>query len=258
MLIPIRPRMDTKFCIEITNGCSLRTCPEPLHCSLYLARECVAATISDQSLPSSSRRILAIIRFVWPIVLCALRKYIAGTNLEGARHSFTFPFQAGAAAGRHFLWATMTMIIRIALFLFFLFAMVRSAPAALDQDTLLKNAQTAQALNAQFQNMSRTDTCNGEPWRFLRSIQGLIAPLLDGESACIDGQRAICACSAWELTRCPGSRKCFALPSIRRPGTVSLGGFHHGADTDHQFSLLGALLNPTLSRLSRGQAERVG
>ena len=54
------------------------------------------------------------------------------------------------------------MITRVALFLFALFATVLSAPAALDRDTLLKNAQTAQALNARFQNMFRTDQCNGE------------------------------------------------------------------------------------------------
>jgi len=57
------------------------------------------------------------------------------------------------------------MIARIALFLLALFTTVLSAPAALDQDTLLKNAQTAQALNARFQNMSRTDQCNGESAR---------------------------------------------------------------------------------------------
>ena len=54
------------------------------------------------------------------------------------------------------------MITRVALFLFALFATVLSAPAALDRDTLLKNAQNAQALNARFQNMSRTDQCNSE------------------------------------------------------------------------------------------------
>lgn len=59
-----------------------------------------------------------------------------------------------------FLWTTITMIAHV--FLFALFATVLSAPAALDQDTLLKNAQSAQALNARFQNMSRTDKCNGE------------------------------------------------------------------------------------------------
>jgi len=92
------------------------------------------------------------------------------------------------------------MSAHVALFLFALFVTVLSAPTALDKATLLKNAQTAQALNVQFQNMSRTNKCN------------------DGESACIDGQHAACTNSAWELTRCPGSRKCFALPSIRCPG----------------------------------------
>ena len=57
------------------------------------------------------------------------------------------------------------MIARVALFLFALFATVLSAPAALDRDTLLKNAQTSQALNARFQNMTRTDKCNGESTR---------------------------------------------------------------------------------------------
>lgn len=54
------------------------------------------------------------------------------------------------------------MVVPVALFLFALFTVVLSAPAALDRDTLLKNAQTAQVLNAQFQNMSRMDKCNGE------------------------------------------------------------------------------------------------
>jgi len=64
------------------------------------------------------------------------------------------------------------MIARIALFLFALFATVLSAPAALDQDTLLKNAQTAQALNARFQNMTRTDKCNGESGRCFIRFRG--------------------------------------------------------------------------------------
>jgi hypothetical protein len=149
------------------------------------------------------------------------------------------------------------MIARVALFLFAFFATVLSAPAALDRGALLKNAQTAQALNARFQNMARTDKCNGESWRVFRPIQGLTAGrLLDGESACIDGQRAVCVDSAWELTRCPGSRKCFALPSIRRPGTVSSSRSCHDANINHQFSSSGAPPHLTLSRLSRGQAER--
>ena len=60
----------------------------------------------------------------------------------------------------------------IALFLFVLFATVLSAPASLDRDTLLRNAQTAQALNAQFQNMSPTDKCNGEPRKIYPMFKG--------------------------------------------------------------------------------------
>ena len=66
----------------------------------------------------------------------------------------------------------MTMIARAALFLSVLFVTVLSAPTALDQDTLLKNAQDAQALNAQFQNMSRTDKCNGELRKAFRPTKG--------------------------------------------------------------------------------------
>ena len=62
------------------------------------------------------------------------------------------------------------MLARVALFLFALFVTVLSAPAALDRDTLLKNAQTAQALNARFQNMTRTDKCDGKFQPISRSI----------------------------------------------------------------------------------------
>jgi hypothetical protein len=64
------------------------------------------------------------------------------------------------------------MIARIVLFLFVLFATALSAPAALDQDTLLENARTAQALNARFQNMTRTDKCNGESWKVFVLFEG--------------------------------------------------------------------------------------
>ena len=149
------------------------------------------------------------------------------------------------------------MLARVALSLFALFVTVLSAPAALDQHTLLKNAQTAQALNAQSRNMSRTDNCGSESQSISRSIPIMTAGRFsDGESACIDGQRAICTDSAWKLTRCPGSRKCFSLPSIRGPGTVSSNCPSHGANTNHQFSLSDAPPNLTLSRSSRGQAER--
>jgi len=151
------------------------------------------------------------------------------------------------------------MVAHVALFLFALFATVLSAPAALDQNTLLKNAQTAQVLNTRFQSMSRTDKCNGESCEVFRPFQGLtIGCLLDEESACIDGQHAACNDSAWKLTRCPGSRKCFALPSIRRPGTVSSGRPYCGTNTDHLFSSSDVPPNLTLSRLSREQVERAG
>jgi hypothetical protein len=149
------------------------------------------------------------------------------------------------------------MLARVTLFLFALFVTVLSAPAALDRDTLLENAQTAQALNAQFRTISRTDRCNGESQSISRSIPVVTTGgLSDGESACIDGQRAICTDSAWKLTRCPGTRKCFSLPSIRRPGTVSSSYPLHDTNTNRHFSLSGAPPNLTLSRSSRGQVEK--
>ena len=149
------------------------------------------------------------------------------------------------------------MLARVTLFLFALFVTVLSAPAALDQVTLLRNAQTAQTLNAQFRNVSLTDKCDSESRPLSRPIPVLTAGcLLDGESACIDGQRAFCTDSAWKLTRCPGSRECFSLPSIRRPGTVSPSCPSHDADTNPQHSLLDAPPNLTLSRSSRAQVER--
>ena len=63
------------------------------------------------------------------------------------------------------------MLARVALFLFALLVTVLSAPTTLDEATLLNNARTAQALNARFQNMSRTDKCNGETSECLDQIR---------------------------------------------------------------------------------------
>ena len=149
------------------------------------------------------------------------------------------------------------MLARVTLFLFALFVTVLSAPAALDQDTLFENAQTAQALNSRFRNMSRTDKCESKSQSISRSIPVMTAGCSsDEESACIDGQRAVCADSMWKLTQCPGSRKCYSLPSIRRPGTVSSICPSRDANANHQFSLSGAPPNLMPSRSSRGQVER--
>ena len=178
--------MATNFCNEVTIGCSLWTCPKSLHCGHYLAQERVATTISNQS-PRSSRdrprMILAIIRLAWANrPLCTEEIYNGGQRIDGTAIFHVPLLLSWCCCGTAFSLATMTTIARVALFLFVLFATVLSAPAALDKDMLLKNAQTAQALNAQFQNMSRTDKCNGESWNMFRSIQRLTTVVYQTES----------------------------------------------------------------------------
>ncbi|KAJ7698696.1 hypothetical protein B0H17DRAFT_1328571 [Mycena rosella] len=81
--------------------------------------------------------------------------------------------------------------------------LVYAAPvprAALDAPTLLKNGQTAQNLNAQFQNISASDSCQTD------SI------------GCIAGDLANCVDSKWQTQGCPNSLSCFVVPLLSRPG----------------------------------------
>lgn len=85
--------------------------------------------------------------------------------------------------------------------LLLLVSFVYGAPTALDNQTLLQNAQSAQALNAEFASLSRTDSCTS------------------GQLACIKGSVAECRGATWRLERCSEDEKCFALPSVRTNGT---------------------------------------
>ncbi|KAF5350981.1 hypothetical protein D9756_008332 [Leucocoprinus leucothites] len=77
------------------------------------------------------------------------------------------------------------------------------APAP-DAATLLQNGEEAQALNRYFQGLKASDPCQ------------------DGQVACIAGKTiATCQGTAWSTTvdQCSKSQGCFALPSVRSPGT---------------------------------------
>ncbi|KAJ7484482.1 hypothetical protein FB451DRAFT_1028201, partial [Mycena latifolia] len=81
--------------------------------------------------------------------------------------------------------------------------LVYAAPvprATLDAPTLLKNGQTAQNINAQFQNMSANDSCN------------------TGDVACIKGDLATCVDDKWQTESCPQSLSCFAVPLVGQTG----------------------------------------
>ncbi|KAF8804663.1 hypothetical protein BYT27DRAFT_6694604 [Phlegmacium glaucopus] len=90
---------------------------------------------------------------------------------------------------------------------FLLTTCVQTAPTApLDAATLLKNAQEAQGLNAQFRsgNSTATGSCtNGDT----TCAQNAIA-------TCVNGQFAI------SNVRCPATQQCFALPSVKANGTI--------------------------------------
>ncbi|KAL0958129.1 hypothetical protein HGRIS_000297 [Hohenbuehelia grisea] len=79
---------------------------------------------------------------------------------------------------------------------------VLGAPAALDADLLLKNAQDAQAANTAFKSLKATDDCT------------------TGQTACIGTSSAECVADKWTITRCARGTQCFALPSVRSQGTI--------------------------------------
>jgi len=92
--------------------------------------------------------------------------------------------------------------IMFLLFSMFVSLLALSAPTALDASVLLQNGQTAQQLNAQFNNLQATDACS------------------TGDTGCISGLSAQCSNGTWQTQKCPGgSRQCFALPSVRSNGT---------------------------------------
>jgi hypothetical protein len=81
---------------------------------------------------------------------------------------------------------------------------IHAAPVnnAVDANTLLKNGQTAQELNAAFNNLTINDQCK------------------NGEEACISGALAKCDdAGKWEAQQCPADSQCFALPNTKREGT---------------------------------------
>lgn len=92
-------------------------------------------------------------------------------------------------------------------FVAFASTFVESAPtAALDVATLLKNGQDAQKLNAQFQTIKLSDTCDAT---------GLT-------TACVGNAISNCVNNAWDSTNgaCSKSQQCFAIPSVQSNGTI--------------------------------------
>jgi len=83
--------------------------------------------------------------------------------------------------------------------------LVYSAPTALDAATLLKNGQEAQKLNAQFQTIKISDSCDGGP-----------------KTACVGNAISNCVNNAWNATdgACSRSQQCFAIPNVKSVGTI--------------------------------------
>ncbi|THH13864.1 hypothetical protein EW146_g6402 [Bondarzewia mesenterica] len=64
-----------------------------------------------------------------------------------------------------------------------------------------QNGQDAQALNAQFQELSTNSPCT------------------DGDNACVNGGFAQCIGGTFSVTQCASGLQCFALPLVNSPGT---------------------------------------
>ncbi|KAI0782904.1 hypothetical protein C8Q75DRAFT_785857 [Abortiporus biennis] len=73
--------------------------------------------------------------------------------------------------------------------------------SASNKSFLLQNGKDAQSLNAKFQTLAASDSCT------------------DGETACVDGDFAMCANGAFVVTPCSGGIQCFALPLVNSRGT---------------------------------------
>ncbi|KLO13807.1 hypothetical protein SCHPADRAFT_827369, partial [Schizopora paradoxa] len=67
---------------------------------------------------------------------------------------------------------------------------------------LLKNGQEAQILNAQFQSLNTTSSCQ------------------NGQFACVGDRFASCVNNKFVLSDCPDSLQCVALPLVNERGTV--------------------------------------
>ncbi|RXW17307.1 hypothetical protein EST38_g8549 [Candolleomyces aberdarensis] len=64
-----------------------------------------------------------------------------------------------------------------------------------------QNALDAQKLNAKFKTIKATDSCT------------------NNEMACIDGGFAQCVGGQWQVQKCAGSLRCYALPLVNKAGT---------------------------------------
>lgn len=64
-----------------------------------------------------------------------------------------------------------------------------------------QNALDAQKLNARFKTIKATDSCTGN------------------EMACIDGGFAQCVGGQWQVQKCSGNLRCYALPLVNKAGT---------------------------------------
>ena len=104
-----------------------------------------------------------------------------------------------------------------------LITLVRSAPtAALDAATLLQNGQEAQQLNSIFQNLTATDPCSGKATIVARKFS--LSNKIAGQVACVQNSISTCANGTWDTSkgRCANTQNCFAIPSVRAGGVVSL------------------------------------
>jgi hypothetical protein len=128
---------------------------------------------------------------------------------------------------------TTSMALLFLLLALVLAPIARAAPAGFDYAALLRNGQEAQQLNALYPTLSAEDACTGELARTDQLGKGearILKPRLfflfvaEAAKACVGDVPAQCTKGRWSLatTTCPDSQHCFALPSVRQSGTVSL------------------------------------
>jgi hypothetical protein len=106
----------------------------------------------------------------------------------------------------------------------------------------LSNGQQAQALNAQFQNLTADSPCQA------------------GEEACVGGDLGQCVAGKFATTPCAADLKCFALPLDNKPGTRYVTHHRHsshGSERGNFDSLLANISTTALRVIPKQMRYRV-
>lgn len=132
-------------------------------------------------------------------------------SLESSNHSCT-PIQYLSSLFPPFPYSTM-------LALWSLLALASAASATPSSRSFHDNGLQAQALNAQFQTLSILDDCSCMcivTVPLLTKLMSMSAP----STACIQNGFAQCVGTSWQVTQCPSTLICVAIPGAAADNDV--------------------------------------